>query len=544
MRLAALRMRPAREMEGNGSPAAWHGAVTNALRGLGYSTLRRGNEIEVWIGDERQKLPDGGYAVSGWRLGRLWLGPKTWAVGALSQRIYLRSDGSKDRRPERKIVDLSKKPQWPLEERRRTLVCLLDRLRDTCGDMFGGPVKVAGDHPDPQNGIRLVGSRADFPADENLRVVHKRGGLLAAPSHMRIVLCTDDGVPPRVGEEYRHRAEEAFDKRGVDMSLGSTTLETLGARLDELDQGGSVKHDVMPVLFMLSDNQAPPSHRLRQIMRDMERHRLPWRRAYATDDRRWSISDQVGSLLQAAGGHPHAVVLAGGECLPWSIGIDIHHAAGSDAGRYRGRSKREVPSRVAACLINPEGRLAGSWIHDQRRQENIEPHVLRRLLGDAADAIPAGDLSSGVLVIRDGRVFESENVEDYRRDLGGPVTLVELRKRRNPPLLLGGSGRLPDSPVLAWMPETKVGSLGFLAPLHDPNRNEFDRVLKIWMRRRWDGMGIGPQHLGHILFAQTLTPGLGLHRRTLPAPVYWADGIAGASENDLRFRGQIVLDLN
>ena len=169
--------------------------------------------------------------------------------------------------------------------------------------------------------------------------------------------------------------------------------------------------------------------------------------------------------------------------------------------------------------------------------------MLRRLLVAAAGAIPAGDLSSGVLVIRDGRVFESENVEDYRRDLGGPVTLVELRKRKNPPLLLGGEARIPDSPVLAWMPKAQVGSLGFLTPMHDPKRNEFDRVLKIWMKHRWDGMGIGPQRLAHILFAQTLTPGLGLRGRTLPAPIYWADGIAGASERDLRFRGQSIVEL-
>ena len=63
------------------------------------------------------------------------------------------------------------------------------------------------------------------------------------------------------------------------------------------------------------------------------------------------------------------------------------------------------------------------------------------------------------------------------------------------------------------------------------------------MQQAWDGMRLGPELLARILFAQTLMPGLGLRQRRLPAPIYWADGIAGASDDDLRFRGQCVVNL-
>ena len=79
------------------------------------------------------------------------------------------------------------------------------------------------------------------------------------------------------------------------------------------------------------------SDRLRQIMRRFDKYELPWRRAYATDPREWSVANQLGSLIQACGGHTYSVTLAGGECLPWSIGIDL--------------SKRQDFSRVAASLI-------------------------------------------------------------------------------------------------------------------------------------------------------------------------------------------------
>ena len=47
------------------------------------------------------------------------------------------------------------------------------------------------------------------------------------------------------------------------------------------------------------------------------------------------------------------------------------------------------------------------------------------------------------------------------------------------------------------------------------------------------GLGIAA-----IITALVYAPGLGNKERTLPAPIYWADGIAAASDIDLRFRGQ------
>ena len=486
--------------------------------------------MDVWRQDWQRALPAGGYAVDGWRLRTLWLGPKRHALGVLPQRIYLRTDGGRDERPEREIVNVRRQRQRPLQERLRGLTWFLRRLQECCGKQFGDPVSLVASDPDPLNGVTLLGSRATFSADANHRVVHEQGGFYSAPNSLEVLVCCDEGVTRTPATDYAHRARDEFARRGLEANLRDVTLDQLEARLDELDRGGIVKRRDVPVLFMLAGKEERLSGRLSHVMRRLERHRLPWRRAYATDDRTWSVSDQTGSLLQAASGHPHAVVPARGGCLPWSIGIDLSH--------------RGTSSRVAASLVSPDGRLSGNWTLDQARQENIESAVLRRLLVAAACEIPAGDRSSGLLVVRDGRVFESEDVGDYRRELGGPVTLVEIRKNGNPPLLLGNDARVPNRPVVGWLPEAVGGSLGFLVALPNLTRAEFGSVLKIWMPQAWDGMRLGPERLICILFAQTLTPGLGLGRRRLPAPVYWADGIAGASDDDLRFRGQLVVELN
>ena len=335
---------------------------------------------------------------------------------------------------------------------------------------------------------------------------------------------------PRHRDFPREHATDEFEKRGVHASIGFLDLCQLEERLEALNSGGTVKRRDVPVLFILAREDRPPTDRLRRILDSMDAHRLPWRRACVTDDRQWSVADQVGSLLQAAGGQPHDVVLQGEEQLPWSIGIDV--------------SRREDSSKVAATLIRPDGQLVGAWTADQPRQENIDSSVLRRLLKAASDVVSERDRAHGMLVVRDGRLFESERAEDYTRDLDGPVTLVELRKYNNPPLLLGSDLELPVRPVVGWFQETAGASLGFVVTLPRVEEGAFGSVVKISMRHTDDGMHLGPERLARVLLAQTLTPGLGLHRRRLPAPIYWADGIAGASDNDLRFRGQPVVRLH
>ena len=523
LRLAALWMRRGTE---------WHEPVSAALRQSGFSMCRNRWGIEVWQPDRRAELPGGGYAVDGWQLRSLWLGPQARrkALGVRPKRIYLRSDGSRDRRPERQIIDLHQCPRWPLEVRRRALTSFLERLQNGCAECLGDSVALATDKVDLLDGVRLLGSSCDFPADTEFRDVHKKGGFLSVPDPFEVRICCDDGVD-RKGARDSHRAEQAFRGRGAEASFGCVRIKKLMGRIDELDQGDPVKRRDVPVLFLLANKQEHPSSRLSRLMRGLDRHGLPWRRcACAPDNRKWSVSDQTGSLLQAAGGHPHGVVLASGESLPWSIGIDSSH--------------RDTFTRVAAVLVSPEGRLAGSWMLDQEPKEDIIPKVLRRLLVAAVEKVPTGERSSGVMIVRDGRVFESENVNDYMRELGTAVTLVELRKYGNPPLLLGPEARLPTRPTVGWLSEPTGGSLGFLVPLPSGGTsNGFGNVLKIWMKQAWDEMRLGPEQLARILFAQTLTPGLGLRRRWLPAPIYWADGIAGASDDDLRFRGQCVVNL-
>jgi hypothetical protein len=139
------------------------------------------------------------------------------------------------------------------------------------------------------------------------------------------------------------------------------------------------------------------------------------------------------------------------------------------------------------------------------------------------------------MVLRDGRLFEGETAEAYQQSFRGPVSLFEYRKRGNPQIAgRTFTGVALAGPYAALVPETRTM---FVAS--SPARSEaiLPGVAKVTWKHGWNQVGIDPVDLASTLVALAATPGLGMHRRSLPAPIYWADGIAGADESDLRFRG-------
>ncbi len=182
------------------------------------------------------------------------------------------------------------------------------------------------------------------------------------------------------------------------------------------------------------------------------------------------------------------------------------------------------------------GALAGVWLGRQRRDETALPATLRPMLLAVAShlrSVQAG--GDPVLVLRDGRLFERELPHVVFQALGSNVTLVEYRKRGNPMAYRAGGGRLMlSAPFAVRVPESTTM---FLAPAPPRSARDLPAIAKVAWEESWNRLELSHADIASIVAGQTLSPGLGLHQRTLPAPIYWADGIAGASDTDLRFRG-------
>ena len=237
-RLAAFWMRSSlRRTRRSG----WHEVVSQGIERLGCSTCRTGQAIEAWPKRSRRRhaLDGGGYAIDGWRLSNLWLGQRGRALAIRPRTIYLRPDGDRDTRPEHEIVG-DRKPSWPLQQRRKALVSLMDRLRVACGEHLDGFARLDAADPDPQNAIRLLGSADAFPADTNPRVVHKQGGFLSARDGLEVLICGDANVAQTPMDGYSERAKAAFERRGVNGAVVRfIALDRVDERLAELDQGGT-----------------------------------------------------------------------------------------------------------------------------------------------------------------------------------------------------------------------------------------------------------------------------------------------------------------
>lgn len=521
--LAALTLRP-----GVGD---WVDPLREVLQQRRLSVDLEVKRLQAWDPTACRPLTGGGAFVDGWQFSPMWLGSQESALALLARRIYLKVDGSVDRRPEREILDSNEKPRSPFSNRLTSLLGFLEGIPQWCPRHFGPKVELSDCNDEVLRGVQLIGARCAFSSATKLRTVHTRCKFLSVPSAFEVVICCDELVDPADATDLEAHATAGFRDRGAAVTIRHFAIEDLDRRLTALDEGDKPRRFDVPVWFLLRSSSELPSAKLARTLHRMDRHGLPWRRAFATDNRQWSVPDQLGSVLHAAGGHSHSVVLDGNVALPWSIGIDVSH--------------QKDMSRAAAVLISPSGRLEGAWVHHQPAgREDLSASVLRRLVCAAAESILPTQRATGFLVIRDGRLFERENADSYRRDLGGPVTLVELRKHGNPPLLTGQDSKPPDRPCIAWVGVGAEESVGFMVTLSRASHGDFDSVLKVRMVREWDGLALGRDRLARILAAMTMTPGLGLHARKLPAPIYWADGIAGASDTDLRFRGYPVVALS
>ena len=169
---------------------------------------------------------------------------------------------------------------------------------------------------------------------------------------------------------------------------------------------------------------------------------------------------------------------------------------------------------------------------------NKAAYALQNIIRAAVSHIPEDSKVNGLLIMRDGRLFEKENHSFYRQGFGLPVSLIEVRKRRNPPILTGEFPGIPVEPMFAELPQKYDSHVAMVVTLPAAKQKQFGQVMKIHWRDKWNELSLESRDIAAVITALVHAPGLGNKEHSLPAPIYWADGIAGASENDLRFRGQ------
>jgi len=277
------------------------------------------------------------------------------------------------------------------------------------------------------------------------------------------------------------------------------------------------------MLFVLPDKKHAPMKETLDLFNALEEANVPFRRAYSNDPLEFSIPDQLPSLVLASGGVPHRspTMSEGGPI--WTIGVDLSHRVNRDA------------SVLTLTLVDPNGALVGAWKQKQKLDETARAETIRALLTHCKERLSDYERDASIAILRDGRMFENEDSTLYQDVLDSDISLFEYRKGGNPQIAHQGDVyALPEGPIAATL---RGATTLFLTTTPPRDDRTLANVAKITWRNEWNGLDLDPEEVAKFLTASSVAPGLGLHARHLPAAIYWADGIAGASDEDLRFRG-------
>jgi len=500
----------------------WLRQADEVLRSAGIRTKRKGTTLLSWREIRRSKsiTYSNGYLIS-----RLWLGPRRWALAVTGKRLYFKDDGSLlDDRPEHLIVS-GNRPTPPDAEKQLVIQRnFATILLNGFGPSSVKPVQLATLDCDLSAARKVwIGQSVRTFPPASLNDVYREIGFDSVPENFTVVVCPLDCVSSVVAEEFARRIERAGNQRHARVMARISNPAEIELRVQALqDSGGSVMRGRC-VLFVLPNKDRSPSHDACDLFGSLERAGVPFRRAYSDDPLNYSIPDQLPSLLIAAGGKPHRSLTRMGNQPVWTVGVDLGH--------HPERSS----SVLALTLVDPEGVLVGAWTKEQPRDETARHSVLLHLLMKCVGQLRSFDSSPHVVVLRDGRLFKNESFSVYEEAFRSNFSLFEYRKRGNPQIIK--LGRKPSAvlePIAAMVPGE---STMFIVVASPRTQRDLPGVAKVSWRERWNGLGLEPHSLATILAVSATAPGLGLHPRHLPAAIYWADGVAGASDEDLRFRG-------
>lgn len=499
-------------------PASWASSLLAALQSMKVTAIPGGNRVLAWTGIRDYR---GTRFTDGWTFSRLWLGPSRWALGITAKRLYFKG-AEIDRRPEHEIVGDNRPSGRTIAEEYHEQHGLLMALTSHLpGQTRPVSLERTTDGLESARSVCIGTATRPFVTG-NLNHIYRELGFDRVPPDWTISVCGVEGVSSTVVSEFGTRIKRAAAQRHAAIAVRASSISEIRSRLELVAQAGVRPGRCM--LFILPNRDQPPNAEVFALLTALDAHSIPYRRAYATDSLDFSIPDQLPSLLLACGGRPHRIAWGAEGEPPWLLALDLGHPRGI------------ANSLVVATLTNPDGSLFHAAKIAQRKDETIHRQSLERLLTSCAAAIAnRSDFGRGVLVLRDGRHFENEDGGAYQRLLGGNISIVEYRKRWNPQIVgSGSSGGFVSRVFAAHVPGCTTMFLTTTTPQSSSNLPE---VAKVTWREEWNQLKLTHAEIARSIVSAAAAPGLGLHPRHLPAPIYWADGIAGISESDLRFRG-------
>lgn len=499
----------------------WLLQVKRIFVDAGMHIEQRRSSLLVW--DEVRRVRNLKYA-DGWSIRRVWLAPRRSAIGVMSRRIYFLNDISEiDRRPEWVIVS-GNRPQPPDAT---SLIQSQWEILDLLQESIMPAVKPVSLQLIESNLVKsrsvCIGSNSFTSPPDRLTSLYQNYGFDDTPKDFTVSICPVESVTQDVAEEFARRLSNVGCRWNVRIKVKLASISTIERRIAELQNSSEGVRKGRCLLFVLPSKMREPQAETLSLFKSLEECKVPFRRAHSDDPLEYSIPDQLPSLVMAAGGRPHRSPMRSSGRSIWSVGVDLGHP--SDGSE----------SILALTLVDPDGGFVDAWTTMQPRDETARVESISGLLEHCRRELDSLERHASVMVLRDGRTFENENGRLYQDILGPNVSYFEYRKRGNPQIIYPNGQHVKTAgAIAALLPDNNTLFVVTVPPRND---RMLSSVAKVVWRDDWNNLGLEPVEIASILATSATAPGLGLHSRHLPTPIYWADGIAGANDKDIRFRG-------
>jgi hypothetical protein len=514
------------ELDAGASPGEWQQVIVDKLEAdagqYRYDTSR--HNVRIWNPAERTgRCPSGGWQFrDGFEIERVYIGDRadvTHVSASISRLYFPEGDDEPTREPASRIFSPG---SYPPVLRQLPNLPALHSLVSALNDGRVSPL-LRPAHIRDTTSICHCLSYQFGNSSYDLRDIVKRGmskRLLEIVRQERAVVPTDLAL----GMVGFARGPHAPD---VIADQVARVLRDWGCRveLEVLDQTS-----VMPFLKSCTERRAllmvalqgkrgdPPPPNALNLIHTMGAMRVPFQLCSTSVVPTYSRHGLAAAVLAKCGGclYRTASSMASVAQDACCVGLDLGRG-------YRNRGKT-----VAMTLTDTDGSLRAHWRAEKGEDETLSLAVLRRGLSWIREQAP--DSASHFVVLRDGTLPHNEPVAEYQRVFGDRLTLVECVK--------SGTGLLhceTGQPEPGTIVRPEGSDYTILYPCVSAQSGVLTQPVKF--RIVTDHEGLLCEDVASLLTALSHAATLSFQPSRLPAPVYWADGLAHVSDANLQFAG-------
>lgn len=497
--------------------------VIEALSKAGYQCRQQGYGVFCWDPNGVWEHSKHGLVANGWLL-RRFTSKGSRLLLAVTPRVTLAND---------QMGDLSvaeggeisrrgfQKPNYSIAKRIHGCHRVIETLEDQ------GLSSASNSVPDvSENAHWLFGASGSKERLQGSLWNHlRRMGVSNSTQKKAIKICSEVFSQDTLGRLER-LLESAFKSLGCNINTEAIGFEE-GERLASQINEGSEPNGLVFLIGVTGTRGDPIPTRTSRLFDRLDMDRISYRAfADATLRNSYALNDQVPHLCELAGVSSYQVKLEEAFRDMIFLGFDLGHPK---------TLEHSVP---VMSVVDNNGRLLGYWRGQQPRDETLRRKSLNEARMWLIEFANQRRLDPRhVIVMRDGRSFENDGLNEFMDQLPWAATLIELVK--NPvPLLTDGDC------------QAKLGTLFELEENYDALLQtstpliRYDIGLPIRLRLVRNPNSLSIMQLAGAVYGLCHAPTLGLRSTRVPAPIYWSDGLAQESGKAIQFRGMNQVEHN